>query len=164
MLIHNIRRPVLPLALTTMLGISVFGAIVWRYNTVSARHTKNINQMQAYHLAHSTADAMAKFLIENPAKAAEVIATTSVNNTTNPLHNDETFRISVTGNPTSSITILAEGRSQDAVGKVQIDLVPLTTKEIFTNAIFSKANLVIPNRAYVVGNLESAGTISVTGA
>lgn len=58
MLIHNIRRPALPLALTTMLGISVFGAIVWRYNTVSARYTKNINQMQAYHLAYSTADAV----------------------------------------------------------------------------------------------------------
>ena len=161
MLIHNIRRPALPLALTTMLGISIFGVIIWRYNIVSARYTKNINQMQAYHLAYSTADAMAKFLIENPAKAAEVIATTAVNNNVGPLRNNETFRISVTGIPTSLVTIVAKGRSEDATEKVQIDLVPVTTKEIFTNAIFSKANLTVPNRVHITGNLESAGTVSV---
>jgi hypothetical protein len=161
MLIHNIRRPALPLALTTMLGISIFGVIIWRYNIVSARYTKNINQMQAYRLAYSTADAMAKFLIENPAKAAEVIATTAVNNNVGPLRNNETFRISVTGIPTSLVTIVAKGRSEDATEKVQIDLVPVTTKEIFTNAIFSKANLTVPNRVHITGNLESAGNVSV---
>lgn len=160
MFINNKKGLALPLVLLAMLTASLLGVTVWQYSVTDTIHVAlDADRMQAHYLARSGADALAEFLVRNPSRATEMIVKTAAYKATGTLGNYKNFQVNVTGDPKSLITITSEGKSGEATEKLMLDLTPLTAKEIFNNAIFSKANLDVTAMKSVTGDLESAGNI-----
>ncbi len=160
MFVNNRNGLALPLVLLAMLTASLLGIATWQYSVTDTMHVAlDADRMQAHYLARSGADALAEFLVRNPSRATEMIAKTATNKATGTLGNDKNFQVNVTGDPKSLITITSEGKSGEATESLMLDLTPLTAKEIFNNAIFSKANLDVTAMKSVTGDLESAGNI-----
>ncbi|MBS3898093.1 MAG: pilus assembly PilX N-terminal domain-containing protein [Dethiobacter sp.] len=164
MFTKNEKGLALPLVLLIMLTVSLLGVTVWQYSVTDTIHVAlDADRMQAHYLARSGADALAEFIVRNPSRATEMIAKTATNKATGALGNDKNFKVNVTGDPTSLITITAEGISGKATETLILDLTPLTASEIFNNAIFSKADLDVTKMKSVTGDLESVGNISAPG-
>jgi len=161
MFTSNQRGLALPLVLVVMLISSMLGVTVWQYSVTDTIHVaQDVDRMQAHYLARSGADAMAEFLVRNPRRAAEMITKTAVYSATGTLGSDQDFRVRVTGDPTSLITVTSDGSSGGVTERLMLDLTPLTASEIFNNAIFSVGDLDVTEMKPVTGDLESAGNIS----
>lgn len=162
MFTNNQKGLALPLVLVVMLTASMLGVAVWQYSVTDAiQVARDIDRMQAYYLARSGADAMAEFIVKNPSRVTEMITKTATAMATGTLGGDKNFRVNVTGNPASLITITSEGSSGGVTERLMLDLTPLTASEVFSNVIFSRAALTVPQRVSVTGDLESAGNINV---
>jgi hypothetical protein len=160
MFTSNQRGLALPLVLVVMLISSMLGVTVWQYSVTDTIHVaQDVDRMQAHYLARSGADAMADFLVRYPRRAAEMITKTAVYSATGTLGSDQDFRVRVTGDPTSLITVTSEGSSGDITETLMLDLTPLTASEVFNNAIFSDGDLDVTKMKSVTGDLESAGNI-----
>ena len=154
----------MPLVLTVMFVLSLFGVTVWQFAATDVLHVERDElKMQAHYLARSGGDAMADYLM----RAADVQVAHSVitrtdehSPATGSLGQDKTFRVNVIGSPMNSMTIISQGIRNGVTRTLAFDLTRLDAREIFNKGIFTKGDLDVSLMSPLSGTLASAGEVT----
>ena len=163
-MLHNQRGMAMPLVLTVMFVLSLFGVTVWQFAATDVLHVERDElKMQAHYLARSGGDAMADYLMRTAdvQVAHSVITRTDEHSpATGSLGQDKTFRVNVIGSPMNSMTIISQGIRNGVTRTLAFDLTRLDAREIFNKGIFTKGDLDVSLMSPLSGTLASAGEVT----
>lgn len=151
----------LPLVMMVMFVTALLGTALWQYSMADTiQVSRSQRQIEAYYVARSGADAIAGYIIKNPAEASTMIDKTVSSSASGSVGNGE-FLVNVTGNPFGNINIESTGIVGDAQRSVKLLMPRLTGSAIFLRALHqtSDAHLDLTGMN-VVGDVEAAGTIT----
>jgi hypothetical protein len=163
-MINNSKGAALPLAVITMLVVSLLGAGLWQYSTSDTiQVARQENKMKAFYIARSGAEATAQWMAKPGNNGEALVGQTSSSNT----FEDGTYIVKVIDAPENRVIIESTATVNGVPTQVALLLRRVTSftegSPMFENAIFGTELVVIGGTTTVDGNVESGGTLSVVG-
>lgn len=154
LVLRSQKGAALPVALMVLLVLSLLGTALWQYSTADAVQVARAeNEMRAYYLARSGADATAAWMVNPVNDGGRLIGSTSAPKE----FGGGTLVVDVYRNPDARSEIII--RSVATVNEVQVTA-GLTLQEItgarpiFGSAVFVATSITLENEARVYGDVE----------
>jgi len=146
----------MPLVLMTLLVLSILGVSLLQYSVADNKQVAmDKQQMQAFYLARSGADAVAQHILDNPGQAASLINAGK----SSPVYLGEgSFEVLVYGDPGSEILIEATGTVNGVSQKATLSVV---RHNLFDVALAANNIDIHGGAANIYGNVMYKNTISV---
>lgn len=152
----NKKGMAMPLVLMTLLVLSILGVSLLQYSVADNKQVAmDKQQMQAFYLARSGADAVAQHILDNPGQAASLINAGK----SSPVYLGEgSFEVLVYGDPGSEILIEATGTVNGVSQKATLSVV---RHNLFDVALAANDIDIHGNAARIYGNVVYKNRISV---
>jgi len=167
-LINNQRGMVLPLVLAVLVVVSILGVTILNVSSTEFKQTIYEDQKaQAHYLARSGAEALGKYIVDNPSAAATIVNQTSADTYLNVGDKGYFNVIATTEEGGTKLAVTATGTVGNVSDTVAVVLQKSTNTPSFPNTLFSNGSVDLSGGGIINGdvgtNSTAAGSVSIDG-